>query len=1036
MIRFFTEHPTAANILMAVLLLLGFVALPELKRETFPDIEAYEVKTTVPYPGASAQDVEQGICLKLEDATDGISYMKEKRCDARDNIASFTTKMQENGNMSQFVQDVKDAVDSIDDFPDKAESPVVKELGRTSPVISIGVSGDMPQSELKRYSEYLKQKLLSLDEVSIVNIDGFSNHQLRIEIPEYRLRMHGLSINQIANTISRQNIDIPAGDIQTQDRNYSIRISDQRKTSLELEELVVLRNAAGAEITLGEIAQIHDTFEKDEERIEINGKPGALLGISKNKPDDGIRVKDAVKQFVEQERKRLPKGVELILTYDMVSIAEDRLNLLIKNGAQGLVLVFLAMWLFFSLRYSFWVAMGLPVSFMASFMTMMLLGMSINMLTMVALLISLGILMDDAIVLAESIATQISKRKQQGIKITREVIAEAASIGVKKVARGVLSSFSTTVLVFGALMFITGDLGQILKVIPIVLISVISVSLVEAFLILPHHLVQASSGKEEQQPKFKRQFNQAFLGWQDTVYSASQIAIKYRYAVLGLAVASLLISIAMLAGGVLKGRAFPDLEGNILEARLLMPQGTPFAEAQSKMQHIHEALLRTDKQLSESEPEPLLKNAFIRYGYNQDAFESGPHIATLSVDLLGAEIRNSTIDLIRATWQKEIGTIPQAISLQIKEPVIGPSGRPIEIRLQGQDMNELNLASQAVVKRLSHYDGTFDIQTDLRPGKPEFTLQLKDGAYALGIDSTTIANQLRSALTGQKIDSVQLGSESYDVTVQYDLASRDSLKDFDHFPIVNDQNGAQVPLSNVANIESTRSWSRIHRIDHMPTVTITGDVDTDIVNVEELLRAFKKDHLPQLNEQFPLMTLSFEGETANSAETGGSMQSKFIISLIGIFLLLSFQFRNYVEPVVVMLAIPLALIGVIWGHIIMGLDLSMPSIMGFVSLAGIVVNNSILLVEFAKQGVSKGMTLVESAAEAARGRFRAIFMTTLTTTAGMVPLLFETSLQAQVLIPLVCSIVFGLLISTFLVLFVVPAALIILEDLGFREDGK
>lgn len=1036
MIRFFAEHPTAANIFMVVLLMLGVVALPELKRETFPDIEAFEVKTTVVYPGASASDVEQTICLKLEEATDGISYMDEKRCDSRDNLATFTTKMQEAGDMPQFVQDVKDAVDSINDFPENVETPVVKETGLTSHVISIGVSGDMPQNELKRYAEYLKGKLLALDEVSMVDIDGFSNHQLRIEIPEYRLRMHGLSINQIANTISRQNIDIPAGDIKTDVRNYAIRINDQRKTTQELESIVVLRNTSGAEIRLGDIASIYDTFEKDEEKIELNGKPAALLSIRKNKQDDGIRVKNSVAEFVEMESKRLPKGVELILTNDLVSIAEDRLQLLLKNGWQGLLLVFLAMWLFFSFKYSFWVAMGLPVSFMASFMTMSLLGMSINMISMVALLISLGILMDDAIVLAESIATQIAKRRKAMQTITYDLLCDATAEGVKKVARGVLSSFATTVLVFGTLMFIVGDLGQILKVIPVVLISVISVSLIEAFLILPHHLLNASKQEQQKVAPFKVWFNDRFLRLRERVFNLTKTATQYRYTTIGITVLIFLLSIAMLSGGILKFRAFPALEGNIIEARLLMPQGTPLHETERQLQNIYSALDQVNTTLSQNESSELIENVRIRYGYNADAFESGPHIATLSADILNAETRNASIDDIRDLWRAKIGVIPNAIALQLKEPTLGPSGRAIEIRLQGDDLAELNQASQETLARISEFSGTYDLQTDLRPGKPEFTLRLKEGAYALGIDSTTIANQLRSALTGQKIDSVQVGSESFDITVQYDLDSRNSLSDFDHFPIVNDQNGAQVPLSVVAEIERTRSWSRIQRIDGMPTVTVTGDVNTNLGNVQEILSNFKQQHVEDILAKYPSVSFDFAGEIKNSAETGDSMKSKFILALVGIFLLLSFQFRNYVEPIVVMTAIPMALIGVVWGHIIMGLDLSMPSMMGFVSLAGIVVNNSILLVEFAKQGVASGLTLHDAASEAAKGRFRAIFITTLTTSAGMIPLLFETSLQAQVLIPLVCSIVFGLIVSTLLVLFVVPALLVVLEDLGFKEDGK
>ncbi len=1037
MIHYFTEHPTASNIFMVVLILIGITALPELPRETFPEVKAYEVEVSATYAGASASDVEQNICLKLEDATDGIRYLIEKRCDARDNLARFTAKMKEGGDMNQFIQDVKDAVDAISDFPDEVETPVVKEKGLTSQVISVGISGEMSQTDLKEYAEYLKQKIMRLPDVSIVNVEGFSTHQLRIEIPEYRLRMHGLSISQIAQIISRQNVDTPAGEIKTLDRNYSIRIQDQRRTAVDLADLVILRSSQGTELKLGDIATIRDTFETDEERIELNGKPAALLSIQKNSNEDGIRIKDAVARFVSQESKRLPKGVELILTNDAVSVAEDRLQLLISNGGQGLILVFLAMWLFFSFRYSFWVAMGLPVSFLASFMVMSLLGMSINMISMVALLIALGILMDDAIVLAESIATSIDKAKRKGIELTASVVAKATSEGVKKVARGVLSSFITTVLVFGSLIFLKGDLGQILKVIPIVLISVLSVSLIEAFLILPHHLLHASDHDRVSQPiAFKQTFTNRFDQLREKVYRLAQLAIHYRYATVGLAIGMLLISIAMMAGGFIKFKAFPDLDGDIVEARLLMPQGTPLNETKKQMDNVYQSLKTVGETISTREGQPYIQNVRIRYGYNPDANENGPHIATLSADLLKAEVRQTQLSELFALWREAIGPVPNALSLQLKEPSLGPSGRAIEIRVSGENLDELSAASQEMSEILKTYPGTYDIQPDLRPGKPEFSLNLKDGAYALGVDSTTIAQQLRTALNGQKVDSVQMGSESYDVTLQYDLASRDSLSDFDYLPIVNESNGAQVPLTVVANVTPTRSWSRIHRVNNERTVTITGEVDNSKANVQELLNLFVKEALPGIQDRYPLIKVDLEGEVKKGAETSGSIGQGFMLSLIGIFLLLSLQFKNYIEPLVVMIAIPLALIGSIWGHFIMGLDFSMPSMMGFVSLAGIVVNNSILLVEFVKHELAEGISIHEAAALASRNRFRAIFITTLTTTAGMTPLLFETSLQAQVLIPLICSIVFGLLVSTVMVLFVIPAAFTILEDFGFQDSDS
>ena len=1033
MIRYFISHPTAANIFMFILILVGLVALPKLNRETFPTIEKYEVLAVVAYPGASASDVEEGICLELEDGTDGISYMAEKRCDARNSLARMTFKMNETGDMDQFLQDIKDKVSQIQTFPDNTEEPVITEVGLTSQVVSVAISGPMTDTQLKRFAEHLKDELLEKPSINLVEVQGFSQPVINVEVSSERLQMYGVSIGQIANVISRQNTDLPAGDIQTQDKNYAIRISDLRRSPEELGQLSILRNSQGSELILEDIADIKLNFDHHDDQVWLNGQRAALLNIKKNRQEDGIRIKQAVEAFIDDKKSVLPKGIELTLTKDMVSIAQDRLQLLMNNGLQGLVLVFLTMWLFFSFRYSFWVAMGLPVSFMASFMVMMAFGMSINMISMVALLIALGILMDDAIVLSESIATRL---KQAGNTWADTV--DAVWHGVEKVKRGVFASFVTTVLVFGSLIFITGDMGQILKVLPIVLISVIVVSLIEAFLILPHHLATSRDKADHVPPKFKQKFDEYFQRLNLKVYALAKLAVQYRYATFGLAIVTFLLSISLLSSGTVKFQGFPSIEGDILEARILMPQGTPLHHTQALVTHVEQAIKDVNAEIKSegSEPEALIKNIQTKFGANGDAYESGPHLATVSLDLLGAERRNiRLLDLIKR-WKEKVGDVPEAIQVQFKEPVMGPSGRPIEIRLSGKDINQINAAAIASKQILARYAGVYGLQTDLRPGQPEFSLTLKPGAYSLGVDASNVAQQFRSALTGTTVSNVRLGEDSYDINVKYDTQSKDSLADLDNFKIINESNGALIPLNVVANVDAQRNWSRIHRINGVRTVTLFGELDSRITNTEEVISDFKSQALTQLKQDYPDVHFNFEGEVKNSAQTSGSIKQGFLLSLIGIYLLLSFQFRNYLEPVVVMVAIPFALIGVIWGHFFMGLPMTMPSMMGFVSLAGIVVNDSILLVEFIKYRVGEGNTIHDAAALASKDRFRAIFITSLTTMAGMTPLLFETSLQAQVLVPLVCSIVFGLLSSTVMVLFVVPALFSILEDMGFKEPKE
>lgn len=1027
-IRYFAAHPTAANLLMIMLVLMGLSVLPDIKRETFPEVKAYSVEITTVYPGATPLDVELGICLPLEDALDGISFIEEKSCEARQNSSLMTVKMLEQGDFDQFMTDVKDAVDGINDFPEQIEEPIVREKGRTQNVVSIALTADIPRAELKTLAEDIKQRMLRHPTIPLVEIVGFSNRQLRIQIPHYNLRQYGVSLQEIVNLIGKQDIDLPLGSIETSNVETQLRFNDERRDSLSLADLVILTGAQGNEVRLGEIATIIDTFELAENKVTYNGKPAALLKINKNTIDDSLNVLAAVEGVIASEMANLPEGVNLALTQDATSIVKDRIQMLMTNAWQGLLLVFAVMWLFFTIRYAFWVVMGLPVSFLASAFILGQMGITINMISMVALLLALGILMDDAIVISESIGSQIKK----GLSPL------AASVqGTKEVARGVASSFATTLCIFVGLIFLEGDLGQILKVIPVVLISVISVSLIEAFLILPSHLHHSlAHAHEKPVSKFRQKFEQKFTDLRHQVYLIVECMIRFRYAFIGAVLALFLFSISMLSSGVLKFSAFPNVEGDLVQARILMPSGTPLSRTEQVVEQLLTAAEATRKDFASGETQPLLKAITVSYSENSDAYESGPHLATITLDLLTAETRKTKIQDFINTWRERTGIVADAMSISYKEPAVGPSGKAIQIKLSGMSLEHLSTASFELQNWLSGYPGVNNLMDDLRPGKPEFTLRLKSGALGLGLDAQTIAQQIRTGFQGTKVLETNVDQETFEVTVMLSPDSRDQYADFDNFPIINPKNGALIPLSAVAVIESSRGYARINRFNNQQAVTVYGDVDTLVNNTQKVIDDVKMRWLADFKQRYPDVVISFEGEVKNSAVTQGSMMQAFVMGIIGVFILLSFQFRSYFEPIVVLIAIPLALIGVIWGHLLMGLNLTMPSMLGFVSLAGIVVNDSILLVEFVKKRVHQGLSVHEAAAKASYDRFRAVFLTSITTIAGMTPLLFETSLQAQVLIPLATSIVFGIATSTLLVLFVLPCLYAILEDFGVAKPDS
>ncbi len=1026
MIRFLARHPTAANLLMIAFLAAGALSTPYILRETQPDFAPTEVEIRIPYPGATALEVEEAVCRRVEDAIDGINFVAEVRSDAREGFASIVVEMDPQGDIQTFLSDVETEVDAIDTFPGEVEAPVIWELGRTDPVMSLLVSGPLSVPDLKTYAEDLKARMQEAG-ISLIKIEGFSDRQLRVNLADAALRGLGLSAAQVAERITTQSRDIPLGTMETRERDILIRFVDQRRTPEALMKLVILAGPEGGEIRLGDIATVEDGFERDEDRIMIGGRRCALLNIEKTKTQDAIRVARQVTSFVDDERMSHPQ-MELTITRDETNLLKDRLNMLIVNGIQGLLLVFGTMWLFFNVRISLWVAMGLPVSFLGAFILVPHFGLSINMFTMVALLMALGLLMDDAIVIAENIMSH-----RQGGKSP----VDAAVAGTKEVAPGVISSFITTLCILGPLAFIEGQIGRVLKVVPMMLILVLAVSLAEAFWILPAHLRHAMHGFDpEKTNRFRQRFDAFFARIRDRVLGRTvEVLLTWRYLFLSFVIGVFILSLGMVVSGKIKFQAFPDLEGDVVMARLLMPPGTPLSDTEGVVTHILSALDRTNSVFKPHQPEQrdLIQNAYVQYNLNSEAFENGPHVATITVDLLTAEKRSGTIDAYLAAWRDEIGDLPDVLTLTLSEPGFGPGGRPIEVRLRGDDLHELKTAATDLKAWFARFEGVVSLADDLRTGKPELRMRMREGAHGMGIDAADVGRQLRAAFQGVTADTVQVGPESYDIEVRLALQDRDSLQEMEHFHLVL-PDGRPVPLREVVDWDTEKGWARIARFNGMRAVTLRGDVDTRLVNANELMNLFRKEVLSQFHETHPGMNLSIAGSLEETSTTRMSMFRAVVIGLIGVFILLSFQFRTYTEPLIVMTAIPFSLIGVAWGHGLMGVPISMSSLLGFVALGGVVVNDSILLVLFLKNARKEGLPIREAAGRASRDRFRAVLLTSTTTIAGLLPLMFEKSLQAQILIPLVISTSFGLMASTVLVLLVIPCLYMILGDLRIVED--
>lgn len=1028
MIRWFAGHPTAANLLLVVLLAVGLFAAPSLKRETFPDYRPVQVSIEVIYRGATAADVEDEICGRVYDALKGVDFLDELTCTAQTNRARAVATMTEGGDPIRFLNEIETEVRATTDLPRQAEAPVVRELNRNDLVAAVAVSGDMSPDQLEDYADGLEDRFMTLPGVAAVRIQGVSQRQWQVTVPREVLNQHGLSAQGLAARVASQNVDMPLGTLETRDRDIQLRFTDQRRTLRQLERLVVVSDPAGGELTLGDIATIAQVGEWKEEKIRFNGDRAVVLEVSKTLRDDSLRVMEALKAVVADEQRRFGDGVRLTVTQDMTSIVRDRLQMLVENGVLGLVLVTVVMSLFFRPRLAFWAILGLPAAFMGAFFAMAVTGLSLNMITLVALLMAIGIVMDDAVVIVDSIAVHAGDQPSALAAVTE---------GTRQVLPGVLSSFLTTVVVFGPLAFLAGELGAVLEVLPVVLIAALAASLIEAFWILPHHLKGGIPKlRQGHSSRFRRVFDRGFEAFREGVGRIADGAIRWRYGVLGLLIVIILGSVGFLGGGHIGSEAMPAIDGDVLEARILMPQGTPLSRTEAVADRVEAAMQRLDKRFTPMQPghAPLVDSIQTRFNHNPSADEAGPHVATVMVDLLTAEQRTVDLDRLTAAWRQEIGAVAGIHSLIIQEPGFGPAGIPIEVRLQGQDLDALKAAALDAAEHLNGYAATYNVMDDLRPGKPQRSLSLAPGAHSLGLTAEAVAGQLRAAWLGQIAATQRVGQRDVEIVVSLPRANRDSLDDLADQTITL-PGGEQVPLGEVAVIREQRQWARITRIDGRRTVTVEANVDARKSSGPEVVAALRDSGwLATFRERHPGVDVAFDGQAARAAETGGSIARALLIGLVGVFVILSFQFRSYVEPAMVMVAIPLAFLGAVGGHVLTGYYLSMPSLVGAAGLAGIAVNDAILLVQFIKGHRVQGASAVEAAARASRDRLRAILITSTTTIAGLLPLLLETSAQADAIKPLVVSVVFGLSTITALVLLVIPALYVLFDDWGWTEQ--
>ncbi len=1033
MIAYFAKHPTAANLLMVIFILLGILGVSTIRREVFPDFAPTYINVQVVYRGASAEEVEETICQRIEEEIEGIEGIEEVDSTAREGMALMTIEVADGYNVADVLKDIENAVDTIDNFPEDVEEPIIWEVDRIDKVCTVTVwADDMLEKDLVALADTIESDLLALDGVSLIEPNGYSEHQIRIEVRQSELLAHGLTIGDVAQEVRSQSIDLPTGSVESDQREIKIRVVDQRRWAEDFRDITVKVSPDGARIPLRAVATVTDTFEDEWTQATFQGRRCVNLDVNKTEEEDTIRVADIVRQFVVDRQETLPPGVHITMWGDWSNYVKDRLGMLIDNGILGFILVFFTLWFMLNVRLSFWVAIGIPISFLGTLFVMQQMNLTLNMITMFSLILAVGIIVDDAIVIGENIFAHFSHGK---------TAIEAAIDGTKEVATGVVASMLTTVAIFMPLLMMEGEIGKVMRVMPIGVITALIVSLIEAFFILPNHLTH-SLAKIPTKPKGLRAVINRLVHW-FTYHVYGPVlhwSIRRPLVPVAAVIMMFLIALGLLLGGRLKFQLFPELDGDFLVAQVELPQGTDLSQTQAIVRRIEKGLEKVNEEFRPRQPnqQDLVLYVSTSFGFGRTMGrepgqpETGSHLAQVVVELLSGDKRDARCDSILAVWRNAVGDVPDVVRLTYEQMQVTPGGKPVDIQLRGKDLKVLQRASFELQEKVASYPGIRNATDNLRPGKQEVLVRLKPVGRPLGISSSTLAVQLREAFWGSVAEEFQRGPDSFEVDVLFAPQDRRSLADLDDFKIRTPA-GMMVPFHEVATAEIQRGFSQIVRVNRQRTISVTADLDTRKGNATEIMNDLQQNFFPGFLQRNPGVTIDLEGQSKEGAKTGRSVIRGFIIGLCIIFILLSFVFQSYIEPIIVMAAIPFGLVGAVAGHLLLGLDWTMPSTIGFISLAGIVVNDSIVLVSFVKIRLAEGMAVEKAVYRAGTQRFRPVFLTSATTVAGLMPMIMETSLQAQFLIPMAVSIAFGLMFATVLVLLLVPCLYRILAWLGWAQ---
>ena len=1031
-IAYMAGNSVAANLLMCAIVAFGLVSLTGLEREAWPTVPFYHVEVSMAYPGATPEEVEESIVVKIEDQVSGLDDVKAVKSVAAPGMASVRIQMDSGTDMAQALNDIESAVNRIQSFPGGAERPQFREMTNRQSMMRLIVYGDVSERSLKELAYQVEDELTKLPSVSQVEVSGVRNYEISIEVPLYRLSALGLTLDDIAGTIRSSSLELSSGSINTHESQVRVRTLGQNYDQQDFEEIVLLSGSDGTVVRLGDIAEVDDGFQESDLIVRHQNHPAAFVEVYRAGGEHVTEVATAVREHLANEViPSLPDGVGITIWNDESQDYAERVDILVKNGILGLLLVLIALSLFLEIRLAVWVAAGLAVSGIGALAVMLILDVAINAQSLFSFVLAIGIVVDDAIVVAEHIQYE-RKRGTPGL--------QAAIRGVRRIKTPLTFAVLTSVVAFVPLLFIPGGVGEVWRALPIIMIAILLVSLIESVLILPNHLSHLPGPEWTPKNPIDRFFARLQGGvnaWLDRFVQgpldrALRFATDQPVVTMAGAAGLLVLSISLIPAGIVPTTLAADVEGDYATVTLDMPDGTTAPRTYEVARELEEAGHRVIERLSRgrsADAPPLLAGVIVTVGQRPRVQGGGlnpaptlnpePNVATIEFKLLGAQHREiSTVDFVQA-WREEVGVLAYVRGITFSGELID-LGNPVEAVLSHPDPDRLVQIANSVVDGLREVGGVYDVRSDHTPGIPEIQLELRPEARTLGLTLDALAGQARAAFFGTEAVRVQRGREEVRVYVRLPADERSSITDIEGY-LLRTPGGGEVPVTSMASLKSGMSPPAIRRKDGQRIVTVTADVDAAVITGNEANDVLANSILADLTAAYPDLVYTFGGEQQEQLESLDALYRGFAVALIMIFTLLAIPLRSYTKPFIIMAVIPFGFIGVILGHWVLGLALSAVSFMGIFGLSGVVVNDSLVMIDFIDQKLKEGNPARTAIIEGAKGRFRPIMLTSLTTFLGFMPLILEPAIQAQFLIPFAASLGCGILFTTVILMVVVPA---------------